>query len=126
VEQQLQGGMIFGLTAAMWNGITLKNGRVEQSNFNDYRMLRINETPPIQVIHVLTDNPPGGIGETGTVTAAPALCNAIFAATGVRLREVPVDRSLLRKGAQRSNAALLPLAAGAAAAAALAAGEETP
>ena len=129
VEQQLQGGLLFGLSAALWQGITLKDGRVQQSNFNDYRTLRINETPPIQVVHLLTDNPPGGIGETGTVAAAPSLCNAIFAASGVRLREVPVDRSLLAKGARRrANAALLPLAlgAGALAATALAEGEETP
>jgi isoquinoline 1-oxidoreductase beta subunit len=121
VRQQLEGGILFGLTAALWQGITLKDGRVEQSNFNDYRMLRINETPPIDVIHMSTANPPGGIGETGTTAAAPALTNAIFAATGVRIRELPIDRALLKKGAKPQGAAVLaPL--GVAAAAALAQG----
>jgi isoquinoline 1-oxidoreductase beta subunit len=117
VKQQLEGGIIFGLTAAMWQQITIKDGRVEQNNFNDYRMLRINETPPIQVIHMPTNNPPGGIGETGTTAAAPALTNAIFAATGVRVRELPIDRALLRKGAKTRTAAVLaPLGVAAAAA----------
>ena len=119
LEQQIEGGLIFGLAAALFQQITLKDGRVQQSNFNDYRTLRIDETPPIQVIVTPTDNPPGGIGEAGTTAAAPALTNAIFAATGVRLREVPVDRSLLRRGARGGVQTFAALAAAGIAAGAL-------
>lgn len=90
LEAQLQGGMIFGLSAAMYSEITHANGRVQQSNFHDYRTLRMNEAPLVRVHHV--PNPGaeiGGIGETGTAAAAPALANAIFAATGRRLRRIP-------------------------------------
>ncbi|NPD68941.1 xanthine dehydrogenase family protein molybdopterin-binding subunit [Lichenicola cladoniae] len=90
VKAQVQGGIIFGLTAALYNEITIEKGRVQQSNFHDYRMMRINEAPAIDV-HIV-HNPTGsigGIGETGTVAAAPALANAIFAATGRRLRRIP-------------------------------------
>jgi isoquinoline 1-oxidoreductase beta subunit len=92
---QLQGGLIFGLTAALYGKITVANGRVEQSNFHDYRMLRINETPPIEVHVIPSGEAPGGIGETGSVAAMPALANAIFAATGKRLRRLPIDRDVL-------------------------------
>jgi isoquinoline 1-oxidoreductase beta subunit len=112
VKQQVEGGILFGLSAALYSEITFENGRVRQSNFHDYRILRIDETPPTIVHHMLTGNPPGGIGETGTTAAAPALCNAIFAATGVRLRQLPVDRTMLRKDARhRSNGATLVPAA---------------
>jgi isoquinoline 1-oxidoreductase subunit beta len=96
VRAQLEGGIVFGLTAALYSDITFHNGRVVQSNFNDYRMLRINETPPIEVHIVPSGESPGGIGETGTVSAAPALGNAIHAATGQRLRRYPFDRTKLR------------------------------
>ncbi len=105
VGQQLEGGILFGLSAALFNEITFDAGRVQQSNFHDYRMLRLNETPPMEIIHLPTGNPPGGIGETGTTAAAPALTNAIFAATGVRLRELPIQRELLARGAKASRAA---------------------
>jgi isoquinoline 1-oxidoreductase beta subunit len=95
VQAQMQGGLVFGLSAALHNGITLKNGAIEQSNFHDYRSLRINEMPVVEVFLVESDEAPGGIGETGTAITAPALSNAIFAATGIRLRELPVSRTQL-------------------------------
>ena len=95
VVAQLEGGLIFGLTAALYGEITIAKGRVEQSNFHDYRMLRINETPAIEVHIIGSDQPPGGIGETGTTASPPAVANAIFAATGIRLRRMPIDRNLL-------------------------------
>jgi CO/xanthine dehydrogenase Mo-binding subunit len=95
VEAQIQGGLLFGLGAALFSEVTLRDGAIEQSNFHDYRMLRINESPPVEVHAVRSSEAPGGIGEVGTAIAAPALANAIFAATGVRLRALPVNRALL-------------------------------
>jgi isoquinoline 1-oxidoreductase beta subunit len=95
VEAQVQGGLLFGLSAALFNAITLKDGAVEQGNFHDYRNLRINEVPRVEVYRVESSEPPGGLGEVGTAIAAPALVNAVFAATGVRLRSLPVDRTKL-------------------------------
>ena len=95
IESQIQGGLIFGLTAALYDEITIAKGRVQQSNFNNYRMMRINETPAIEVHLVRNGEAPGGIGEPGTSVAGPALANALFAATGVRLRSLPIDRKQL-------------------------------
>ncbi|CAN5817122.1 xanthine dehydrogenase family protein molybdopterin-binding subunit [soil metagenome] len=92
---QLQGGLIFGLTAALHGEITIEKGRVQQSNFHDYRMLRMNEIPPIEVHIMRSGEAPGGIGEAGTVAAFAPLANAIFAATGKRLRRLPIDRDVL-------------------------------
>jgi isoquinoline 1-oxidoreductase beta subunit len=100
VIAQLQGGLIFGLTAALYGEITLDKGRVRQSNFHDYRVLRIDQIPPIEVHLIRNGEAPGGIGETGTTAAIPALRNAIYAATGVPLRRMPVDRRLLAEGAR--------------------------
>jgi isoquinoline 1-oxidoreductase beta subunit len=96
VKAQMEGGIMFGLAAALFSEITVKNGRVEQSNFNDYRMLRMNEAPAIEVYLVKSGEAPGGIGEPGTSALAPALTNAIFAATGTRIRKLPVNRVELR------------------------------
>jgi isoquinoline 1-oxidoreductase beta subunit len=95
VIAQMQGGLIFGITAALYGEITIENGRVQQSNFHDYRMLRMDQTPEIQVHIVKSAEAPGGIGETGTTAAPPALRNAIFAATGIPLRRLPFDRDVL-------------------------------
>jgi isoquinoline 1-oxidoreductase subunit beta len=98
VVAQLEGGLIFGLTAALYGDITIAKGRVQQSNFHDYRMLRIDQIPKIEVHVVKSSEPPGGIGETGANAGPPALRNAIYAATGIALRRLPIDRSLLAVG----------------------------
>jgi isoquinoline 1-oxidoreductase subunit beta len=95
VEAQLQGGLVFGLTAALYGEISIKKGRVEQSNFHDYRMLRIDQVPKIEVHMIKSGEPPGGVGETGTTAGPPALRNAIFAATGIALKRLPIDRTAL-------------------------------
>ena len=95
IVAQLQGGLIFGLTAALWGEITIERGRVRQSNFNNYRMLRIDEVPKIDIHVIKSGEDPGGIGETGTAAGPPALRNAIYAATGVALRRLPIDRKAL-------------------------------
>jgi isoquinoline 1-oxidoreductase subunit beta len=97
VRAQLQSGTNFGVTAALYGEITLKDGRVEQTNFDTYQMLRINEAPAIEVHIVQSSEPPGGMGETGTSGIVPAISNAIFAATGKRLRRMPVDPSVLKQ-----------------------------
>jgi len=102
IMAQLQGGHVFGLTAALYGEITLARGRVQQSNFHDYRMLRIDQIPPIDIHLLRNDAPPGGIGEAGTTAALPALRNAIYAATGVALRRMPIDRKLLATGSERT------------------------
>jgi len=95
IAAQLEGGLIFGLTAALYGEITIAKGRVEQSNFHDYRMLRIDQAPKIDVHVIKSGEAPGGIGETGATAGPPALRNAIYAATGVALRRLPIDRSLI-------------------------------
>ena len=94
VVAQIQGGLILGLSTAMYNQITLTGGAVDQSNFHDYRAMRINEAPKIAVHQIRNEEKPGGVGETGTAAAAPALGNAIFAATGQRLRTLPFASGL--------------------------------
>src|SRR6267142_666727 len=97
VQAQIQGGITFGATAALYGEITLKYGRVLQSNFDTYQMLRIDDAPTIEVHIVKSSEPPGGMGETGTSAIVPAIANAIFAATGRRLRKMPIDASLLKQ-----------------------------
>ena len=93
VKAQMESGIIFGLTAALKGRITLRDGAVEQSNFHDYAILRMNETPEIEVSVVASDAAPTGVGEPGTPPAAPALANALFAATGRRQRDLPLRLS---------------------------------
>jgi isoquinoline 1-oxidoreductase beta subunit len=92
---QLEGGMVFGLTAALRGEITLADGAVQQSNFTDYPMLMLAEMPKVECYIIKSDAPPGGIGEPGTGPIAPALANAICAATGVRLRSLPLSKHSL-------------------------------
>jgi len=92
IEAQMQGGIVYGLTAALNGAITIENGRVTQSNFHDYRMLRLAEMPVVEVYIVPSNEAPGGVGEPGTPPIAPAVCNAIFAATGKRIRKLPIGQ----------------------------------
>lgn len=93
VRQQMEGGIIFGLCAALKGEITLRDGAVQQSNFHDYPLLRMNEVPEVEVAIIDSDDPPTGVGEPGTPPAPAALGNAIFAATGQRLRDLPFKLS---------------------------------
>jgi isoquinoline 1-oxidoreductase beta subunit len=96
VRAQIEGAIIFGITAALYGEITLKDGRVEQTNFDTYQILRMNEAPAIDVHIVQSLEPPGGMGEPGTSATVPAVTNAIFAATGKRLRKLPIDGAALK------------------------------
>jgi len=96
IKAQLEGAVGFGLTAALYSEITLKDGRVEQSNFHDYRMLRMHEMPAVDVHIVASDEPSTGVGEPGVPTVAPALCNALFALTKKRIRRLPIRIEDLR------------------------------
>jgi isoquinoline 1-oxidoreductase beta subunit len=96
VKAEIEGGVIFGITAALYGDITIENGRVVQANFDTYKPLRIDEAPTIEVYLVESGEAPGGIGEPGTATVAPAVTNAVFAATGKRLRKLPIDTSVLK------------------------------
>lgn len=95
IVAQIQGGMVFGLTAALYGEVTIAKGRVQQSNFHDYRMLRIDQVPKIDVHLIKSGEAPGGMGETGVIGGPPALRNAIYAATGVALRRMPIDRDAI-------------------------------
>jgi isoquinoline 1-oxidoreductase subunit beta len=97
VQAQIQGAINFGITAALNGEITLKNGRVEQTNFDTYQMLRINEAPIIEIYIVPSSESPGGMGECGTSAIVPAVANAVFAATGKRLRKMPINTSVLKE-----------------------------
>ncbi|WP_395665287.1 molybdopterin cofactor-binding domain-containing protein [Methylocella sp.] len=96
LRAQVEGGLLFGVAAALYGEITLADGRVEQSNFNDYPVLRINEAPLMETYLVESEEAPGGAGEPGTAGIAPAVVNAVFAATGKRLRKLPIDAQALK------------------------------
>jgi isoquinoline 1-oxidoreductase subunit beta len=91
---QMEGGIVFGITAALWSQITLKNGRVEQSSFPDYRIMRFDECPKIEVHLMANGEAPGGLGEPGTACVAAAVANAVAAATGKRVRKLPLQANL--------------------------------
>jgi isoquinoline 1-oxidoreductase beta subunit len=100
VRAQLQSAVIFGISAALYGQITLKDGRVEQTNFDTYQVLRIDEAPTAIDVHLVQNTEaPGGIGEPGTSAIVPAVANAIFAATGKRLRKMPIDTNVLKRPA---------------------------
>jgi isoquinoline 1-oxidoreductase beta subunit len=98
VKAQMESGIVYGLTAALYGEITLEKGQVKQHNFNDYRMLRMNEMPVVEVYIVAGSDKIGGAGETSVPAIAPALANALFAATGKRIRRLPVRAEDLIKG----------------------------
>jgi isoquinoline 1-oxidoreductase beta subunit len=88
----MQSGIGYGLSAALYGKISLTDGRVDQTNFHQYRVLRINEMPRVIEIHIVpSTNPPSGVGEPGTPPIAPAVANAVRAATGIKLRKLPFD-----------------------------------
>jgi isoquinoline 1-oxidoreductase beta subunit len=93
---QVQGAALEGLSHALHQQITIADGHVEQSNFFDYPLLRINEAPPVEVKFVMTDYPPTGLGEPALPPAIPALTNAIFAASGKRVRSLPITKAMLK------------------------------
>ncbi|MGE5840926.1 MAG: xanthine dehydrogenase family protein molybdopterin-binding subunit, partial [Deltaproteobacteria bacterium] len=97
IAGQMESGIVFGLSAALYGEITLKEGRVQQGNFDDYPLLRISEMPQVEVHIVPSREEPGGVGEPGVPPIAPAVVNAIFAATGKRLRRLPIRPEELKK-----------------------------
>jgi isoquinoline 1-oxidoreductase beta subunit len=96
VRAQMEGAAIMGLSNALYSNISIKRGEIQQSNFTDYLVARTDITPETHVTIIDSNAPPGGVGEPGVPPVAPALCNAIFAATGKRIRALPVDPHLLR------------------------------
>ena len=95
VESQIESAIVFGLSAALWGEVTISAGQVRQTNFNSYRLLRSNEVPELDVHLLESVAPPGGIGEPAVALVAPAICNAVFAATGKRLRSLPISAHAL-------------------------------
>ena len=96
IEAQMESGVAFGLTGALMGPITFEKGRVVESNFDSYPMLRMSEMPVVEVHIVSSTEPPGGIGEPGVPPVAPAVANALFAATGKRVRSLPITAETLK------------------------------
>jgi isoquinoline 1-oxidoreductase beta subunit len=97
IKAQMESGIVFGLSAALYGQITLQNGRVEQSNFHDYPLLRLKEMPLVEAYIISSKEKPGGVGEPGVPPIAPAVANALFAATGKRIRHLPIRSEDLKK-----------------------------
>jgi len=97
IAAQMESGAVFGISAALYGEITLKKGRVQQGNYDGYPILRLSEMPRVESHIVLSKEKPGGTGEPGVPPVAPALANAIFAATGVRVRNLPIRAGMLKK-----------------------------
>jgi isoquinoline 1-oxidoreductase beta subunit len=96
IELQTESGIVFGLTAALYGEITITDGQVQQANFHDYPMLRLAEMPRVETV-IVASNGWGGVGEMAVPPVSPALCNAIFAATGKRIRALPLKNHELAK-----------------------------
>ncbi|CAB3804288.1 xanthine dehydrogenase family protein molybdopterin-binding subunit [Paraburkholderia fynbosensis] len=96
IRAQIEGGIVFASSAVLWGEITFRNGRIEQGNFNDYRVMRINEAPAIETHIIDSAEAPGGIGEAGTSALFPAVANAVAAATGTRIRKLPINPAMLK------------------------------
>jgi isoquinoline 1-oxidoreductase subunit beta len=96
VAAQMEGGIVFGLSAALWGEVTVADGRIQQSNFHDYRVMRMSEVPRIDVHIVPSLEAPGGVGEPGTSASIPAVVNAVFAAVGQRIRTLPIGTQLAK------------------------------
>lgn len=94
VRSQMEGAMIMGLSMALYSQITIKDGAIEQSNFHDYQVARMPEIPPLYVHLIISDNAPGGVGEPGLPAVVPSITNAIFHASGVRVRDLPANKTL--------------------------------
>jgi isoquinoline 1-oxidoreductase beta subunit len=97
VRAQMEGAAMMGLSNALYSGITIRQGRIEQSNFTDYMVGRMDITPETHVYIVESEALPGGVGEPGVPPIAPALCNAIYAATGKRIRVLPIASTDLKR-----------------------------
>jgi isoquinoline 1-oxidoreductase beta subunit len=101
IKAQMESGITFGLSAALYGAITLKDGRVEQGNFHDYPLVRMPVMPKVEVHIIASSEPPGGVGEPGVPPIAPAVANALFAACGVRMRSLPMTPELIAASRKR-------------------------